>query len=357
MENLFLTSARKKFGMMPGTMIFTGEKKLDSIDIELFSYNLDCVNKSHFANIDEALAAYQENGNTIYWLNINGLHDSEVIKKVGEKFDINTLFLEDILNVNQRPKLEIANNYLFAVFKMIRYDKNDDSLIIEQISVILGNNYLISFQETNGDVFDSIRLRLLNNQGKLRRKGTDYLFYGLLDMIIDNYFITLELLGDAIEELEESVLKCETDEIISELQDFKQQTRLLRRTIYPLREVIDALPRVELSCIKSNNLLYFKDLHDHLIQAIETIEVLRENIAGLFELHLANLSKKMNDIMKMLTILATIFIPLTFVAGIYGMNFDYMPELNWRLGYPAIWVVFVIITIFMLMLFRRKKWL
>ena len=355
MQNLYFHTNLKKLGAMPGAMIFTGEQKLDHVTMEIFQYDQNSAKKFNITHPDEIPPLLNLNKNN--WININGLHQAEIISDIGRMFSISPLFLEDILNVNQRPKLEVDASYFFTVQKMIRFNQNEDILSIEQISMIVGNNFLITFQETDGDVFDSIRNRILNQQGKLAKSRVDYLAYAILDMIIDHYFIVLEEMGENLEQLEEETLNTTDDDLPGSIQHVKNELRILRRAISPLREVIDDLPRQAVDFFDESTLPYLKDLHDHLRQIMETIDLYRESVAGLLDLHLSSLSTKLNIVMRTLTIIATIFIPLTFVAGVYGMNFANMPELQWRWGYPMVWAVFILCIIAMLLFFRKKKWL
>lgn len=356
MQNLYIGPKAQKTGLMPGSMVFTGERRLESISLEAFCYNQDNILHKQLDSVDEIPTLFQS-GNQI-WLNINGLHDPEVITRIGQMFNINSLFLEDILNVHQRPKIEFGDNYMFYVLKMIRVDPEGDHLNIEQISMIHGKDYLITFQETEGDIFDSIRQRLLKNSGRVRKVGTDYLAYALMDMIVDHYFVVLDNVREAFEPLDDEALEpSERKELPTVVRNCKNQLILLRRVISPMRELIDTILRDVDDFWDEATIPYLNDLRDHLLSVMDTIESYRENLSGVLELHLAMLSQKMNDVMRILTVIATIFIPLTFAAGIYGMNFEHMPELKWTWGYYVFWGFCFLVAISMLGVFKFKKWL
>jgi magnesium transporter len=282
----------------------------------------------------------------------------EAVEKLGNCFGLHPLVLEDILNTDQRPKMEIYGDYVYIVLKML-YGSDPRRLVeTEQVSLILGSNFVISFQEgTEGDVFDPVRERIRSGKGFIRKMGSDYLAYSLIDMIVDNYFIILERLGERIELLEEELVVHPTTKTIQEIQKFKNETILVRRVVWPLREVISGLGRKESPLIKETTEIYLRDVYDHTVQVMDTIEVYREMLSGMLDIYLSSVSNRLNSVMKVLTIIATIFMPLTFIAGIYGMNFKYMPELEWRWGYPAVWLIVAVIGISMLIYFKKKKWL
>ena len=269
------------------------------------------------------------------------------------------LIIEDILNTDQRPKMEDFDEYIYIVLKMLYYNGNINEIITEQVSLILGSNFVISYQEQEkeGDVFNVIRERIKTNKGRIRKMGADYLAYCLVDAIVDNYFIVLETLGEKIESLEEELVNYPTPEILRTICTMKRDMILLRRSVWPLREVINELERGESSLIKESTEIYLKDVYDHTIHVIDTLETFRDMVSGMLEIYLSSISNRLNAVMKVLTIIATIFMPLTFIVGLYGMNFKYMPELPWRWGYPAVLLVMAAVGISMIVYFRRKKWL
>jgi len=294
---------------------------------------------------------------TVTWINIDGLHEVEITEKIGKHFSIHPLILEDILHTGQRPKMEDFEDYIFLLVKMFYYDEKANEIKLEQVSLLIGSNFVISFQEREGDVFNPIRERLRNNKGRIRRMRADYLGYALLDTIVDNYFIILEKIGEKIENMEEELVTRPTPETLQTIHNLKRELIVLRKSIWPLREVVNSLERGESPLINETTGIYLRDVYDHTIQVIDTIETFRDMVSGMLDIYLSSLSNKMNEVMKVLTIIATIFIPLTFVAGIYGMNFEFMPELKWHWGYFAALLVMAAVSVFMVFYFRRKKWL
>ncbi|WP_252976936.1 magnesium/cobalt transporter CorA [Clostridium acetobutylicum] len=305
--------------------------------------------------MDECLK-YRDTDN-MTWININGLEDIDLYEKVGKYFGVHSLIMEDILNTNQRPKIEEFEKYIFIVLKMIYF--REDKLVVEQVSIICMENLIITFQEEgkDGDVFGNLRDRIRNTKSKIRKTGVGYLTYALIDSIVDNYFVILEKVEDKIENFEESLMTTATNNLFNEVYNLKRQMIFLWKAVWPLREIINTLQRGEVEIIGSDISIYFKDVYDHTVQVIDTIELFRDMIAGLLDTYLSSASNKMNEIMKFLTIFSTIFIPLSFLVGVYGMNFDYMPELKFRYGYAVLWVIMISLSAFMLMYFRKKKWL
>ncbi len=295
---------------------------------------------------------------TVTWINVEGIHEVKVVEKLGSCFGLHPLVLEDILNTDQRPKMEVYGDYLYIVLKML-YDGDENRPVEgEQVSLILGSNFVISFQEgKEGDVFNPVRERIRGGKGVIRKMGSDYLVYSLIDIIVDHYFLILERLGEKIEVLEEELVAHPTTTTLQEIQKFKNQMTYVRRMVWPLREVISCLGRKESTLVKETTEIYLRDVYDHVVQAMDTIEVYREMLSGMLDIYLSSVSNRLNSVMKVLTIIATIFMPLTFIAGIYGMNFKHMPELEWRWGYPAVWLIVVIIGISMMIYFKKKKWL
>jgi len=346
----------KKAGLPPGTLVHIGEKKVGEPKITLIDYDEANFQESEVKAAEECFAFREKP--TVTWINVEGVHQVEAIEKLGNCYGFHPLVLEDILNTDQRPKMEIYGDYIYIVLKML-YESDPKRLVeTEQVSLILGSNFVISFQEgTEGDVFDPVRERIRSGKGFIRKMGSDYLAYSLIDMIVDNYFIILERLGERIELLEEELVVHPTTKTIQEIQKFKNEMILVRRMVWPLREVISGLGRKESPLIKETTEIYLRDVYDHTVQVMDTIEVYREMLSGMLDIYLSSVSNRLNSVMKVLTIIATIFMPLTFIAGIYGMNFKYMPELEWRWGYPAVWLIVAVIGISMLIYFKKKKWL
>ncbi len=350
----------RKKDLSPGSPVFTGDQKVDKIIITVFDYDENHFEEKRIQNLDE-LKQLRDNAKTL-WVNLAGLHDAYLIEKVSEIFGIHSLVIEDILNVNHTPKYDEFDSFLFLVLKMIDMNKSTHELNIEQVSIILGNNYVITFQENVGDVFDVIRERIRTAKGRIRKAGADYLMYRLLDSIVDNYFVTLEYVDDKIEILEEKLLDTSDENFLKEIHNLRKNILKLRRAVYPLRDMTYYLQRGENPLIQKTTIMFTRDLHDHIKNNIETLENYREIINGVLEVHLSNASHRMNQVIKLLTIISTIFIPLTFIVGIYGMNFNTqvsilnMPELNWKYGYLLIMLIMFLISISLIVFFKRKKW-
>lgn len=350
----FIMGRSKKTGLPPGTLIHIGERKVDRVKITVFDYDENGFREMEAGSIEECLP-YRDKP-TVSWINIDGLHDVEVIEKVGKHFGLHPLLLEDVLNTGQRPKLDDYGTYLLIVLKML-YCNGEDTVEAEQISIVLSSNLVISFQEDAGDVFNPVRERIRNNKGRIRKVGADYLVYSLMDAIVDNYFMILERVGERMENLEEELVTDPTKETLLEIHRLKREMIFLRKSVWPLREVVSGLERGESSLIDMSTVTYLRDLYDHTVQVIDTIETYRDLISGMLDIYLSSISNRMNEVMKVLTIIATVFIPITFIAGIYGMNFEYMPELHKKWGYPVALFVMLVIALFMVAYFRRKRWL
>ena len=344
-----------KAGLPPGTLVYVGEKKVEEIRITFIDYDEQFFQEKQVPSIEECLKL--KDTPTVSWINIDGLHDIELLEKLGKGFDLHPLILEDILSTVQRPKFEDYEKHIFIVLKMLSFNQDSQSVEAEQVSLILGANYVISFQERIGDVFETIRERIRNSKGRIRKMDPDYLAYSLLDAIVDSYFDILEKIGEKIENMEEDVVGNPTERTVQQIHSLKREMISLRKSICPLRELIRALQTSESSLINESTDIYMRDVYDHTIQIIDTIESFRDMVSGMLDIYLSSISNKMNAVMKVLTIIATLFIPLTFVAGIYGMNFEYMPELKVRWAYGAVWLVMITIAVIMLFYFRRKKWL
>ena len=347
--------ASEKAGLPPGSPVHVGEIKVDEVTITLIDYDQTNYKELEIENIEESFP-FKETP-TITWININGLHEVDIIKKIGKHFNLHSLVQEDIVHTGQRPKLENLEEHLFVILKMFYYREEEDEVEAEQVSIILGSDFVISFQEEEGDTFNFVRDRLRNNRGRIRRMGADYLAYVLIDSIVDNYFSILEKYGEKIEALEEELTTNSGIETLNTIHRLKKDIVLLRRFVWPLREVIGGLQREESSLISDSIMVFIRDLYDHTIQVIDSIDTLQEILSGLQDLYLSSVSNKMNEVMKVLTIFASIFIPLTFMAGIYGMNFEFMPELKLRWAYPALWVAMITVALGLLIFFRRRKWL
>ena len=351
----FTKKSSKKAGMSPGSLVHIGEKKIGAVKIALLNYDPEQLLEKDLATIEQSLP-YRDTS-PVTWINVDGLHEIAVIEKMGVHFGIHPLVLEDIVHTGQRPKSETFEDYIYVVLKMLDIDTAADHITAEQVSLVLGPHYLISFQEKEGDVFDNVRQRIRTARGRIRKSGCDYLAYAMMDAVVDHYFVILEKLGEKIEQLEEQLLEKHTPQILEDIHHLKREMIFFRKQIWPLREVLNSLIKDPTELIQETTHIFLRDVYDHTIQVIDTIESLRDVLSGLSDLYLSTVSNRMNEVMKVLTIIATIFIPLTFIAGIYGMNFEFMPELKWRWAYPALWLLLIVIFVVMILWFKRKKWL
>jgi len=347
--------AQEKVGLPPGTLVHIGERRTEKAEITVIDYDEKNFQEKEAVKVEEYFPFKDKP--TVTWININGLQEVGIIEKIGVHFGIHPLVLEDILHTGQRPKAEDLGDYLFIILRMLYHDEREDGMVGEQVSLLLGPNYVISFQEREGDVFNPIRERIRNAKGRIRKAGADYLAYALLDAIVDHYFVILEKLGEKIESLEEELVTNPRPETLQAIHTLKRDLIFLRRSVWPLREVISGLEREESPLITEPTGIYLRDVYDHTIQVMDTIETYRDMVSGMLDIYLSSLSNRMNEVMKVLTMIATIFIPLTFIAGIYGMNFKFMPELEWHWGYPMALIVMLLIVGSMFIYFRRKKWL
>ncbi len=344
-----------KAGLPPGALIHIGEKKSDTTKITVMAYDAERLEQAHLQTADECLL-FRKPGR-VTWTNVDGLHEVALLGKLGECFGLHPLVLEDILNTDQRPKVEDFGDYVYIVLKMLYQDKAENEIVAEQVSLVLGADFLLCFQEAEGDVFDLIRERIRTGKGRLREFGADYLMHALLDAVVDGYYSVLEELGEEIELLQESVVASPTRETLEAIHQLKTEMLFVRRCIWPLREVVASLERRESPLIQEATDAYLRDVFDHVVQVVDTIETFREMLSGMLDIYLSSVSNRMNEVMKVLTIIATIFMPLTFLAGLYGMNFDYMPELRWRYGYPLLLIVMASVAAGMVAYFRKRQWI
>jgi magnesium transporter len=351
----FNKKSSKKAGQSPGSLVHIGDKKAETIKITLMNYDSDNLLEKQLPAIEDSFP-YRDTP-PVSWINVDGLHEIDVIEKIGMHFGIHPLVLEDILNTGQRTKAEEFENYLYIVLRMLIYDETAERISAEQVSLVLGPHFLLSFQEKEGDVFTLVRERIRKARGRIRKSGCDYLAYALMDAVVDHYFEILEKLGDKIEYLEEQLLEDTAPWMLEETHHLKREMIFLRRQVWPLREVLNSLVKDPSDLIRDTTHVFLRDVYDHTVQVIDMIESYRDILSGLSDLYLSTVSNRMNEVMKVLTIIATIFIPLTFIAGIYGMNFKYMPELKWHYSYPVLWLVLILIFVVMILWFKRKKWL
>jgi len=343
----------QKAGLAPGTLIHIGTRRAERTRLRLFDYDQDRLSEKELSSVEQAFP-FRDTA-TVTWINIDGLHETGIIEQLGGHFGVHPLVLEDIVNTEQRPKLEDFESYLYVVLKMM-YRDDEGEIVAEQVSLVLGKNFLLSFQEGGGDAFEAVRDRLRLNKGTLRKQGADALLYALIDAIVDNYFVVLENFGEFTDEIEESLIQNPTVEILSSIKNLKRELLFIRRSAWPMRELVSGLQHSESPLIRSNLRLYLRDIHDHAVQVLDSLDTQREMLSDMMDIYMSSVSNRMNEVMKVLTIIATIFIPLTFVAGVYGMNFDNMPELKWSWGYFAILGIMALIGLAMVGYFKRKKW-
>lgn len=349
-----VTKRSVKAGLPPGSLIHVGEKKSERTEIRMLSFSeascaempLD-LDRFDLAHLDKT---------TVHWIRVEGIQDIDSIRKLGHVFGLHPLVLEDILNTEQRPKIEDYQQYAYVAVKTIVYDNVASKFNVEQESLVLGENYVISFSEGQTDIYSPVLERIKAKVGLIRSLGADYLLYSLLDIIVDNYFIALEGLGEEIDNIQDELVTDPTPATMQFIHELRTQLLYLHKSVWPMREIIGFLSRRETPLVNDDTELYIRDLYDHIIQVMDTTETLRDILTSMLDMYLSSISNKMNEVMKVLTIIATVFIPLTFIVGVYGMNIQNMPELHWRLWYPVLWVIMIMIAAAMLVFFKKKKW-
>ena len=341
---------------IPGQVTYVGNKVTETPSVEIINFDREKVHRQDSKSVSDAF--HYKGQDSITWININGLNHTKEIEELGKHYKLHPLIIEDIVNTQQRPKFDDYDDYIFVVVKML-YNDSQNEFVNEHLSIVAGDGFVLTFQEADGDVFDGVRERINNTKGRMRTSGSDYLMYALIDAVVDNYFIIIESLSDKIEMIEDLLFTqtVEDEDMTQEIQDLKREVLRIRKAIYPLREVINRLENSEHHLIDEKTHSYLRDLQDHITQISENIEIYREMIWGLMDMYMTTISNKMNEVMKVLTIMASIFIPLTFMAGIYGMNFEYIPELQLQYGYFYLWGAMLIVFFLMIWYFRRKKWL
>lgn len=346
-------SKYQNIGAPPGTLFYNGVQTDSRVKITLIEFNEKDFFEREFFDLNECVLHFKED--MVKWINVEGVHNTELIEKIGKLYNIHPLTLEDIVHIDQRPKFEEYDQYILAILKMIMYE---ETVHAEQLSLVLLNNTVISFQEPDGgDAFDVIRLRLRQGKGRVRKLGADYLFYALMDAVVDYYFNILEKIGDKVERIEEEIINEPKRESLIELYNLKREVIYLRKQVWPLRDMISNLLRSESDFITPNTQLFFRDLQDHSTRIIDTVETYRDLLGGIMDIYLSTNSNRMNEVMKVLTIMSSIFIPVTFIAGVYGMNFEFMPELKSPYGYIATWIAMLVVMGGMVMYFKKKKWI
>lgn len=343
----------RKTGLPPGTLVHIGERKSEKVTVTVFRYSgADCEELQQ----EQVDGLSQPVDETVIWINVGGVHRVEMVEALGKQFSLHPLMLEDVANTDQRPKLDDYETYFFLVIKMLSLTKRNE-IAVEQVSLVLGRNYVISFQENGTDVFQPVRERLRGGKGRLRQTGADYLLYALVDAIVDQYFAVLESLGEKIEALQQTVVDDPRPETLNDIHALKRQLLFLRRAVWPLRDVMNNLSRSTCPFLQEPTKVFFRDVYDHVVQIVDTIETLREMVSASLDIYLSSVSYRLNAVMRVLTVITTIFMPLSFIASIYGMNFEHMPELQSRWGYPLVLSVMTAVGVGMLLLFKKKRWL
>jgi len=345
----------RKTGLPPGSLVHIGEERTEKIRITVVDYAEDHFEEREIQSACE-LAPYFGKP-TMTWVDVVGIHDPHVIEEVCSQFEIHPLLMEDIMNTTQRPKIDDLGKYICLIVKLITFDEKTMELRIEQLSLVFNDDFVLSFQESENGIFKPLRERIRSGLGRIRTMGTDYLVYTLMDAVVDHYFVVMEKMGEKIDGLEDEVVANPRRETLRGVQQLRDEILLVRRSVWPLREVISLLERAESPLVDKTTAIYFRDVYEHTIQVMDTVDTYRDILSGMFDIYLSSISNRLNEVMKVLTIIATLFMPLTFLAGVYGMNFEHMPELKWQYGYFMIWGVMIVIALTMLAFFRKKKWI
>lgn len=348
-------SSRATTFQVPGRAVFVGDRKRERATLHLIRFDANQLEDVEDADLEQCRPVRGQGGVT--WVNVSGVHDVSLIEAIGEAFGLHPMTQEDIANTSQRPKWEEFASYEFVALKMLEIDAVAADVRIEHVSLIVGNDWVLSFLEDEGDVFASVRARIRGSSGRIRTQTADYLAYSLIDAVVDHYFLAVEWIGDRIEIFDDHVLNHPNRVRIEDIHRFKRELLALRRSVWPMREVVGAICKVDSGVTRRETLVFWRDLYDHTVQVIDMVETCRDTVTSLHDTYLSSLSNRMNEVMKTLTIISTIFIPLTFIAGVYGMNFKHMPELDWRYGYAAVWMVMVTLTVVLAVWFRRRSWL
>lgn len=346
---------RSAVGQAPGSISYSGPRPAHTVGLQVIDYTATHLDERP---LDQAQDAFRfKDEASVTWLNIDGVHEEAIIQELGTHFGIHPLVLEDIVHPWQRPKVEFFDTYIYVTLKMLTYDVSASQLKNEQVSLVWGKGWLLSFQEHPGDVFEPVRNRLRNGQGRIRGWGADYLAYALIDTLIDHYFVVLEQISERTETVEEQLLEELEGSLQQDINTMRRSLIGMRRHVWPVRELVSQLERSETPLITKQTRLFLRDAYDHAVQTIDLVESLRDVLSGLMDLFMTTLSNRMNEVMKVLTVMGSIFIPLTFIAGIYGMNFANMPELQWPWGYPVLMGVMVVMAAGLLLYFKRKNWI
>ena len=348
----FFNNRSRKVGLPPGSAIYSGKHQGKTSSLDILSYSTEEIVEKKNAKIEDI---QQLPTDRTHWINVTGVHNVELVKSICEQFDVHPLIMEDILNTDQRPKLDVHENHIYVVLKMVEYLVDSGEIKMEQVSFVIGKNFVLSFQEVIGDTFNSVRDRI-NSKGRICGRGAEYLIYALMDTVVDNYYVALEKIGDDMELMEGDLMLNPDNESVQDLYALKREMLALRRAIWPLREVIAQMEREDSRLVTKVTKLYYRDLYDHMIQVIDTIETYRDLLSGMVDLYQSTISNRMNSVMKVLTIISTVFIPITFLTGVYGMNFEYMPGVAYRNGFWVLAGVVLLCSVAMLAYFKKQGW-
>lgn len=350
----FLKKSKHEIGLSPDDLIFRGQKKIDQVLLRIIDFDSQNLKEDAVKTVRE-VSEFQHR-NTVTWINVDGLHNTEIMEEITTAFNLDTLVMAEVLNTEARPRVIEYDNCTLITIKMLRQDEENNKPLVENLSLILTKTILISFQEQRGDVFEPVRERIRKQKKRIRNGGTDYLTFALLDIVVDNYLYVISLLGEKIETLEENLLLNPNKNIITEINNYKRELNFLRKSIKPAKEMIFSLAKTESEYITESTYLHFKELEDNISQANDASDDYREILSDQLNIYHTTISSKLNDIMKFLTVFSVIFIPLTFIAGIYGTNFEYVPELSFKYSYFIMWIVMIAVAIGMLLFFKKKKW-
>ncbi len=352
----FATKRSDKAGLPPGSLVYVGEEQAAKAKITVMDYDEHGFEEKEVANIEDCFVFKTKP--SVTWINIDGLNEPAIIEKIGAHFEVHPLTLEDIMNTNQRPKFEDQDSYMFIVLKMLSYNTIKNITEYEQVCFLVGTNFVISLQETVGsDVFDAVRERIRTAKGRIRKLGPDYLVYSLIDAVVDNYFFVLERLGEGVEFLQMMLIEEPNTTTLNRMHRLKRDLIFLRKSVWPLRELVSGMQRSESPLISKTTHTYLRDIYDHTVQIIDSIESFRDIVSSMMDIYLSSISNRINSVMKVLTIISTLFMPLTFITSLYGMNFKHMPELQWKYGYAMVWGIIITMVTVMLIIFHKKKWL
>lgn len=343
-----------KIGLPPGTLIHLGEKRMDKTKISILSFGEGYFSEVHDCEVEKVQSVISSG--RFSWINVDGIHDVKTIEKIGKVANLSPLLMEDVLNTYQRPKFEDYGTQLYVNCKMIGLGLEEDTIVSEQLGLVLGENYILSFQEQEGDIFSLIRDRIREDKGQIRSRTSDYIFYRLIDIVVDNYFLVTEHFTNMSEELERKILEKNDKSFLIEIQKLKKTLIRFRRMIVPMREVVNGLYKEDNGLISEATKPFLRDVYEHVIQVMEWVENQRDMANSTMDLYHTEVSNRMNSVMQLLTVISTIFIPITFVAGIYGMNFEFIPELKWKYGYIFFWSLIFLIILLMVIYFKKKKW-